>query len=486
MSNFFQKVGGIFKGEALKIISTKKRDKMKRIMIAGTHSGCGKTTVTCALLQSFVNRNLHTSSFKCGCDYIDPLFHRRIIGVKGHNLDNFFCDKQTVNFIIENSGCDIGIIEGVMGFYDGIKEQFSSFSIAVQTKTPVIIVVDCKGMSMSIGAVMKGFLNFRRYNNIVGFIFNRLPESLSSQAKALCEEMNTVYFGFLPYEKTAMLESRHLGLSTDLDIERLKEKTDTLSRLAEKYLQIDKILQYAEKAEHTDCCFSFWEIFGGDVAKNKKRIAVSNDEAFCFLYGDNVDFLEKSGCEVVNFSPLHDEKLPENIDGLILTGGYPELYARTLSENISMRESIRTKICTDKIPTIAECGGFMYLHDFLQSDKGEYFPMVGIIRGKCFRTEKLQRFGYAQLYARKDSLLCQKGECLKIHEFHYWNSTDNGNDFQAVKVSNGKVYDCVHADENLYAGYPHLYFYGNQKSVRNFLKRCEEYHNGKNQTNPTV
>ncbi len=450
---------------------------MKKIMIAGTHSGCGKTTVTCALLQMLVNRNLSVQSFKCGCDYIDPIFHSRIIGVKSHNLDNFFCDKKTINHILADNKYDYGIIEGVMGFYDGVGESFSSFILAVQTDTPVILVIDCKGMSNSIGAIMKGFLEFRRYNHIVGFIFNRLPESLVSQAQQLCQELHTEYFGYLPYNKEITLQSRHLGLSTDLDINSLKKKMNILSSIAEKYLEIDKLLQYCHK-------MTFSTFSDDKLSVNRKlRIAVSDDEAFCFLYQDNIDFLKKCGCEIIRFSPLHDSKLPENIDGLILTGGYPELYAELLSKNTAMLDSIREKILDDKIPTIAECGGFMYLHEFLQSDKGEYYPMVGIISGKCFQTKKLQNFGYAKLYAQKDNLLCKKGDYLKIHEFHYWNSTNIGNDFRAVKVSNQKEYTCVHADDNLYAGYPHLYFYGNKEAIQNFLKRCEIYQNGKNTTN---
>ncbi len=454
---------------------------MKKIMIAGTHSGCGKTTVTCALLQTLVGRNLSVQSFKCGCDYIDPIFHSRIIGVKSHNLDNFFCDKKTIHYLF-HTDCDYGIIEGVMGFYDGIGENFSAFTLAVQTDTPVILVIDCKGMSMSVGAIMKGFLAFRRYNNIVGFIFNRLSESLVSQAKKLCQEMNTEYFGYLPYDKDILLESRHLGLSTDLDRTALKKKMNYLSMIAEKHLDIDKILQYSTKIvcplSVTHCQLP--------VENFSLRIAVSDDEAFCFLYQDNVDFLERCGCEVVRFSPLHDNGLPENIDGLILTGGYPELYAERLAENTAMLDSIRKKILEDKIPAIAECGGFMYLHEFLQSDKGEYYPMVGIIAGKCYQTKKLQNFGYAKLYAKKDNLLCKKGDYLKVHEFHYWNSTNIGNDFLAVKVSNQKEYACIHADDNLYAGYPHLYFYGNQDAMQNFLKRCEIYRNGKNTTHSTL
>ena len=449
---------------------------MNKIMIAGTNSGCGKTTVTCAVLQAFVNRGLSVSSFKCGPDYIDPIFHSRIIGVNSRNLDSWFCDKNTLNFILNESTDEISVIEGVMGFYDGVGGSFSSKQTAVDTNTPVVIVIDCKGMSSSIGAVIKGFLTFQTPNNIVGFIFNRLPESLIGTAKNFCKEMNVEYFGRMPNNKNLSINSRHLGLVIDIETAELKCKMNLLAELAEENILIDKLIEFSNKNQSV----------GYEIPDIKKitnrfvRVALSSDEAFCFCYRDNIALLEKLGCEIVKFSPIHDEKLPENIDGLIIVGGYPELYAKELSNNKSMLADIKNKVSSE-FPTIAECGGFMYLHKELESADGERFPMVGAIEGTCSKTNKLQRFGYVRITAENDNLLCNKGDILKAHEFHYWNSTNDGNGFTAEKASNALKYKCVHSTSNLYAGYPHLYFYANPECAVNFVKKCEEY--GKNEKN---
>ncbi len=443
---------------------------MNRIMIAGTNSGCGKTTVTCALLQALVNRGITASSFKCGPDYIDPMFHSKIIGINSRNLDSMFCGRNTLNFLLSKAQSDISVIEGVMGYYDGVGEKNSSCQVAFETETPVIIVIDCKGMSMSIGAVMKGFLTFRTPNNICGFIFNRLPESLVDTAKNLCAKMNVEYLGRFPFSKDCVIESRHLGLVNDMKIGELKTKMQRLSELAEENLLIDKIINISQKAKDVE----FNDIIINKFADKAIRIAVASDEAFCFFYEDNLDILRELGCDIVKFSPLRDNKLPEKISGLILVGGYPELYAEKLSENKSMLWDIRNKIISG-LPTIAECGGFMYLHKYIESADGKLFDMVGVIDGKAYKTDRLRRFGYINMTAERNNLLCKKGGVIKAHEFHYWDSTDCGGGFTAVKASSGLKYSCIHSNENLYAGFPHLYFYSDPLIAENFVKRCKEW-----------
>ncbi|MBQ8782031.1 MAG: cobyrinate a,c-diamide synthase, partial [Oscillospiraceae bacterium] len=301
---------------------------MNRIIIGGTHSGCGKTTVTCAVLQALFNRRMRVASFKCGPDYIDPMFHEKIIGTNAHNLDSFFCDDNTLKYLLtENSrNADISVIEGVMGFYDGVNGRGSANSVSEITDTKAVIVIDCKGQSQSIGAVMKGFLTYRK-NNIIGFIFNRLPEKLVPMVRELCEDLNTQYLGFMPTNKITV-QSRHLGLVTADEIDDIKEKMQALADLAEKHILLDRIIEISESEGLT---FTPPEIkkYG---FKRPPVIAVARDKAFCFLYADNVRLLRKMGCEIRYFSPLTDSEIPE-ADGLILCGGYPELYARQLSEN---------------------------------------------------------------------------------------------------------------------------------------------------------
>lgn len=441
---------------------------MKRIIIGGTGSGCGKTTVTCAVLQALCSRGLRVSSFKCGPDYIDPAFHEKIIGASAYNLDSFFCDDSTLCYLLnENSrGSDIAVIEGAMGFYDGADGRGSAHSVSSITNTAAVVVIDCKGMSNSIGAVMKGFLEYRG-NNIVGFIFNRLPEKLVPLAKTLCAELKTEYLGFLPRNEIT-LESRHLGLVTADETAGLKEKMQLLGRLAEKYILLDRMIETADRELPQ---FTPPQIAQTDHSR-APVISVARDRAFCFIYKDNISLLEKLGCEIVYFSPLTDKALPK-ADGLILCGGYPELYLRELSENKEMLSAIQSAIKSG-IPTIAECGGFMYLHDSVEDSCGTKYKTVGVISGNAYKTEKLRRFGYITMTADRDNLLCKKGESFPAHEFHYWDSTSCGDGFTARKPD-GREWKCGHISENMYLGFPHLYLFSRIGMAENFVKRCAEY-----------
>lgn len=442
---------------------------MRRIMIAGTHSGCGKTTITCALLQALTERGLKAASFKCGPDYIDPMFHESVIGVESHNLDAFFCGGSLLRRLLADggSGADISVIEGVMGFYDGVNGRAGSHELSRETDCPVVIIVDCKGMSTSVGAVVSGFLNFRKPNSIAGFIFNRLAPQLVPEIKTLCNELGTEFLGYFPKCPEAALESRKLGLVTPDGIAELKEKTHILAEKAEQYIDLGRLLEISEMPPLSDLAVL--------PVQHKKRvnIAVARDSAFSFIYHDNMRLLERLGAEITYFSPLDDGGIPD-ADGLILCGGYPELFAGQLSQNSGMLRSVREKI-TAGMPVIAECGGFMYLHEKLIGENGMEYPMVGIIRGRTFSTPKLQRFGYVKLHAHEDNLLCEKGGVIPAHEFHYWDSDSCGSGFMAEKESSGKQWECVHASKNMYAGFPHLYFYADIAAAERFLSACAEF-----------
>lgn len=442
---------------------------MRRIMISGTHSGSGKTTATIALLQALKNRGLNISSFKCGPDYIDPMFHSRVIGAQSYNLDGFFCGGDTLKYLFDkhSRGADISIIEGVMGFYDG--KTASSYALSQTFSAPVIMIVDCKGMSSSLGAIVKGFLTYKTPNNIAGFIFNRLSERFLDEAREICTELGTECLGYLPFCKDAEIHSRHLGLLTADEISDLQNKTQILAENIEKCVNIDRIIELSDAGAFPDYRAPVLPA----IDKNRAVISVAKDKAFCFIYRDNIELLEELGCEIRYFSPISDDKLPENTDGIILCGGYPELYARRLSENRTMLEDLREKI-SGGVPTIAECGGFMYLHKTFENNNSEQFAGVGIIKGAAFRTEKLQRFGYIKMTAKSDNLLCKAGESFPAHEFHYFDSALAGEDFLAEKT-NGVTYSCANAGENIYAGFPHLYFYANPQLAVNFVNKCREY-----------
>ncbi|MCI7768635.1 MAG: cobyrinate a,c-diamide synthase [Oscillospiraceae bacterium] len=440
---------------------------MKRIMIAGTGSGCGKTTISCAVLQVLIDRGLRAASFKCGPDYIDPMFHRRIIGADSFNLDSYFCDENTLKLLLDKGSGDISVIEGVMGFYDGLNGKGSSYEVSQITDTPVIVVINARGMSESLGAVMKGFLSFITPNNIKGFIFNRLAESRVGFAEKLCEELGTEYLGRFPDDKDFFIESRHLGLVTAGEIRDLKKKLSHLADAAEKNIRIDRIIELADSPAPIYSELQF------DM-KHNVRIGLSADEAFCFFYPENEDIIRRMGAEIIPFSPLRDESLPENISGLILCGGYPELYGETLSGNASMRNSIKNAIDSG-LPCIAECGGFMYLHEEFQGMDGTFFKGAGVIGGRVNRTSKLVNFGYSELKAKNDNLLCKKGESFPVHEFHYFDSTDCGCDFISRKNGKAALRECVHGNSRLWAGFPHLYFYSKPQLAENFLAACERF-----------
>lgn len=442
---------------------------MRRIVIAGTHSGCGKTTVTCAVLSALAERGMDVSSFKCGCDYIDPMFHEKIMGIRSHNLDSFFCNEDTIRYILHENAknSDISVIEGVMGFYDGVNGLGSACSVSEITDSPVILVVDCKGMSNSIGAVVSGFVRYRK-NNIIGVIFNRLPEKLIPLAEKICHENNIEYMGCMPVHRY-VIESRRLGLVTADEIPDIIEKIRLVGELAEKYIRLDRIIELSERV--------FPEFPELNIQKKfSPVIAVAKDKAFCFIYRDNIELLEKMGCRIEYFSPLNDKGVPKNADGLVLYGGYPELWAEKLSENIHMLDSVR-KFINKGIPVIAECGGFMYLHEYL-TDGDRVFPMVGVLKGHAYRTEHLQRFGYVMLSPESDSLLFEKGWKIPAHEFHYWDCTDNGNSLIAEKVD-GRLWTCGVCTANMYAGFSHIYFYSDTGVAERFVKACEDFHNRK-------
>ncbi|MDF2511638.1 MAG: cobyrinic acid a,c-diamide synthase [Herbinix sp.] len=449
--------------------------KLPRVMISGASSGSGKTLVTCGILRAFKNRGYRVASFKCGPDYIDPMFHSEIIGAKSRNLDTFFCKEETVKYLFgrtaENS--DISIMEGVMGYYDGMKgtsTQASSYELANITKTPVILIVNCKGMSLSVIAMIKGFLEYKQDSNIVGVILNQMSPKIYEDIKEVLEkELPVKALGYVPFVRDLVIESRHLGLVTPEKVDNLQEKLDELARVFEETLNLDEIWSIANGAkELTYCEPEIPKVVGKPV------IAVAKDEAFCFYYQDNLELLKDMGAALVEFSPLHDKELPAGIHGLILGGGYPELAAKQLSDNKSMRESIKERL-EKGLPCIAECGGFMYLHDTMEDMERKSYPMVGAIKGEVYKTDRLNRFGYITLTSNTDQMLAPVGERIGGHEFHYFDSSSCGNSFRAKKPLRDTQWDCIHGNERLAAGFPHLYYYSNPKLPHGFLNSCLQY-----------
>ena len=447
---------------------------LKRILLAAPKSGAGKTTVVCGLLQALVNRNMTPAACKCGPDYIDPLFHSEIIGARGCNLDLFFTDEPTARGLLWQSseGCDVAVLEGVMGYYDGlggVTDRASAYHVAHATHTPVVLILDARGASLSLCAQLRGFLGFRRPSEIAGVLLNRCsPMQYEMLAKTIAAECGVPVFGYLPNLPACALESRHLGLVTAAEVADLKEKLRILAENLEKTVDVDGLLTLAQSAPPLDVPDGAVEPLPG----RRPVLAVAKDKAFCFYYRENLRLLQDLGAEIVEFSPLTDQALPQ-CDGLYLGGGYPELYTKQLSENVSMLESIASAIRSG-LPTFAECGGFLYLHEEMTGEDGVTRPMAGVIPGGCRNTGKLRRFGYVTLTAKRDNLLCAAGDTIRAHEFHYYDSDSNGSDFHAEKPVSGRGWDCIHAAGTLFAGFPHLYFPANPEFARRFVRRLKE------------
>ena len=451
--------------------------KIKRVLLAGTGSGSGKTTLVCGILQCLLRRGINPSAFKCGPDYIDPMFHQKVLGVSSGNLDNFFCNEDRLKYLLaENTKEDIAIIEGVMGYFDGIgiTERASSFSIANATDTPAILIINCRGMAASIKALLKGYVEYEPENqrHIKGVIFNMLPETFYTELALYAERLGVKPLGFVPQKKELFLESRHLGLVTPEEIKGFRERINILADLLEKTIDMNGLLALATDVSEIEYTNIWGQI---DRLPRMVRVAVARDNAFCFLYRDNLDFLEKAGCELVYFSPLEDESLPKQMDLLLLCGGYPELYAKELSENKMMRESIQ-KWIQNKKPCIAECGAFLYLQKELEDYQGNRYKMVGIFPDKGIKNQRLQNFGYIEMTAEQENLICKKGEVITAHEFHYWSCEKMGEGFIAKKPSNGKAWQAVMVNPYLYAGFPHIYYYGdkNMEKIWRMLHRIAE------------
>lgn len=456
-----------------------KNSKFPRIMIAGASSNSGKTTLTCALLKALKDKDLKITSFKCGPDYIDPMFHSEVIGVKARNLDLFFTGEDTTKslFCKNAQGSDMSIIEGVMGYYDGMSAKStasSSYDLARVTKTPVVLVVNCKGMYLSMVPLIKGFIDYKENSHIKGVILNNMSPMIYDEMKdAIEEELNIKVLGYLPTMKEISFESRHLGLITAKEVDELNRKLELMAEKVSQTVDLDAVIKLAEEAEDIEA-----ETIINSKTYDNINIAVAMDKAFCFYYADNLELLSEMGANIVPFSPINDEKLPENIHGIILGGGYPEVYAKDLCNNISMKESIYKAISKNNIPTIAECGGFMYLTESIEDIDGKEFKMAAVIKGKSFKTNKLGRFGYINLTAQEDTMLCDKGMSIAGHEFHYWDSTCNGEAFIAQKPMRKRNWTCINNEKNLFAGYPHIHYYSNISFAKNFLSKCNEYKKG--------
>ena len=445
---------------------------MIQFLLAAPRSGSGKTTMTCALLMALKRRGYTPCAFKSGPDYIDPMFHRAVLGVESHNLDLFFSPPETVRTLYAKgaSGHGAAVCEGAMGFYDGlggVSDKASAWHLADTLGLPVLLVAEPKGQSLTLAAELKGLVNFRTPSHIAGILLNNCIARMHALLAPMLEkETGLPVLGFLPKLPEAVIGSRHLGLYTAAEVENLQQKLALLADAAEEHIDWPRLLALCEKEPPA-------LPVQPETPPTRVRIAVAQDEAFCFTYAETLEAFRDAGAEVVFFSPLRDTALPENIGGLYLPGGYPELHAKELSENTSLLREIKQKI-ESGLPTAAECGGFLYLGQSLTDAEGQSWPMAGVLPGEAKDAGRLVRFGYAALSADSDSMLFRAGESFPIHEFHHWDSTANGVALAAKKPVGGAAWRCGFIDEHFYAGFPHLYWAGTPLPQR-FAAAAENY-----------
>lgn len=444
-----------------------------KIVLAAGASGSGKTMITCVLLEVLKRHGKKLVSFKCGPDYIDPQFHEQVLHIKSRNLDTFFTGQEKTRAVFErnSAGADLAVVEGVMGYYDGIagiSTTASTYDVAGAIAAPVVLIVNCRGMSLSILSFIKGFMTFREDSRIKGVILNRISPMLYPRIKEEIEAQLAVQvLGYVPNLPEMNLESRHLGLILPDEIEELGASIRTAADVLEQTLDIDGILTLAEIDEVSRANDHPRQTEA--PARERVRVALAQDAAFCFMYQDNLQMLKERGAELIPFSPIDDKKLPEDISGLLLYGGYPELYAGKLARNQSMLKEIRNALSSGVI-CMAECGGFLYLHETLEDMQGDKHQMVGVIPGHAFKTDKLSRFGYITL--KQGTVFGKSVGDIPAHEFHYFDSDSCGTAFQAVKPQSTRSWPAMYSSDTLFAGFPHLYYRANEQVADAFMAAC--------------
>lgn len=451
-----------------------------RIIIAGTHSGVGKTTLTLGLISALRKKGINAQSFKTGPDYIDPSFHAEVSGRACGNLDTWLLPKGAVIELFKRRAkdSDISVIEGVMGLYDGLKdnEQGSTAHLAKILDCPVILILDARSLSRSAGAIALGYKEFDKRVNIAGVILNNIASANHyNYIKAAIEKKTKIpILGCLPKDPDLKLPERHLGLiplgekRPDADFHK------RLSRFICNNIDLSRILKISRDAKPLP--FYKEKIFTPRLLeKGCAVIAVARDEAFNFYYEDNLDILRHLGAKIITFSPLRDTELPDGINGLYIGGGFPEIFASDLSKNKGLRESVYKK-AKEGTPIYAECGGLMYLMESLIDFKNRKSKMAGVFKGTAAMGRHLRGLGYVNLRCINNNILTGQKEENKAHVFHWSSLTglSKNTRFAYEIKKNGEIFYDGLIEKNVLAGYAHLHFASNIKIAKNFIKKCSE------------
>ncbi len=454
------------------------------ILIAGTGSGCGKTTATLGIMAALRARGVDVQPYKCGPDFIDPTLHQMVTGRISRNLDIRMCGRNYVENLFGRTAPrgkgSISVIEGVMGLFDG--GEGSGAAVASALGVPVVLVVNISSAAESVAAVVKGFETLDKEIHIAAVILNRSGSArhASLVREAIERQCQARVAGIIPRDEGITIPSRHLGLAMGHESPLNSIQMARLADLVEKHIDLDllgKIALTGRKAPQGNETSDILEnLRAWSRGRSRVRIGVAHDAAFCFYYRDNMEMLQACGAETVEFSPLDDCTLPEGLDGLYLGGGYPELFGERLSENKVMRREI-ARFCESGRPVFGECGGFMYLTESITDADGGTFPMTGVFPFKAFMQKRLRSLGYREPVLTKGCMLGKEGSMFYGHEFHY-SYIKKDTERRSTKSNIEKIFKVTdkrsegYLRGNTLAGYIHLHWGRTPEAARYFSEAC--------------
>ena len=450
----------------------------RAVIIGGAHSGSGKTTVSIGLMAVLRRRGLIVQPFKVGPDYIDPGLHEKACERRSYSLDPWMMGEKGLKetFFHNMTGANMGIIEGVMGLFDGRNDDTATSStahVAMMLNLPVILVIDARSVAQSVGAIVYGFENYMPELKLVGVVFNRVAGDSHYEMlrRAVKERCRVSVLGYLPRDPAISIPERHLGLAAPEDKECGKRFLHDLADITERHVDIDRVLEIAAGAAIQKPS-GVSSIPSPSPTGRGVRIAVALDEAFWFYYHDNLDVLEAAGAEIVFFSPLHDRLLPGDIAAIYFGGGYPELYARGLSENNSMRKAIKEWAGSGG-PIYGECGGLMILTEGIYDFNGAFFEMTGVYETRVRMTRERLRLGYREVEFLERTILGDRGDRVRGHEFHYSELLHQPENARGVYSPGSSRLEGWRV-KNTFSSYIHIHFKSNDRIGSNFVAFCRQ------------
>jgi len=455
--------------------------KYPRLVIAGTNSGVGKTTLVLGLILALKKQGLRVQPFKAGPDYIDPSYHTYVSGRHCRNLDTWMLGQDAVLELFQRSGrdCDISLIEGVMGLYDGIgnQDKGSSAHLAKMLRSPVILVLDSRSLSRSAAAIVLGYKKFDPAVDLRGVILNNIASSTHYQSikSAIQKHTGLPVLGYLPKDKSLVLGQRHLGLVPAQEKKPQDVFLEKTLKLVEATIDLKALLAIARSA--VDLPDFKPRLFTSEVKQNRINLAIAQDAAFNFYYQDNLDLLNHYGANLIKFSPIKDRQLPKDIHGIYIGGGFPELFAQELARNTALKQEIFQR-AKSGMPIYAECAGLMYLMKKLIDFKEKSFPMTGIFDAWVQMGKRLAGLGYVNIEVRRDNILSVKAGKTRAHLFHwsYIKGLPRRTNFayKLKKKNRQPIMDGL-LKWNVLASYAHLHFAASPKLAKNFIHHCQNY-----------